>query len=76
MYIPQTLYTYAEKIWDPETADYLQLMPVKERRKKDQQEQTALDGEDDSDDGASPTGDLTHTQNCRGSIEGRQKIQA
>jgi hypothetical protein len=51
--------TYAEKILDPENADYLQLMPVKERKKKEK-EQNTLDEEDYIDDDESTPGDLTH----------------
>jgi hypothetical protein len=52
---------YTEKIWKQGNAEYLALMPVNDRRKKDK-EQNVLDDDDDIDDEAFPTGDLTQEQ--------------
>jgi hypothetical protein len=51
---------YAEKIWDPENADYLHLMPLKKIRKSDRELEAEED--DDSEDDDSDTGDLTEEQ--------------
>jgi hypothetical protein len=49
--------TYAEKMCDPENADYLQSMLVKERRKREKE--LEAEEEEDSKDDDYHTGDLT-----------------
>jgi hypothetical protein len=50
---------YAEQIWNPENADYLHLMPVKERREKERETETEAEEENDGEDDEYGTGDLT-----------------